>query len=461
MVACGTSISPPTCSLSTFTVTFTVHFNVDHDFVGAVGARDLVMSQRSRRQRGRLRTDSEQGLPELRVQPELTYKILVVGGASVGKTALTRFYAEKDAAPYNQTVGSDLYVVPMGVLCGRQVYTKIIDVGHAEVAGTDSFLSITTANTSGVLLVFDVASPASLHALDAWVATLRAYIPGLGDHVPVFVLAHKADLYLTRASPPLIRPPDLNSYVAANGFTGWRFTSTKKVPGNDRLARSVQDAVHSLVESVLVRASKNHTALEQRFGAHAIKEPSLSSGSGSTDRGSPSSFSVGTPAVPEATGTLDQLLSHHNEATYVQIPQVARPGDAKLEIGNALIRPSDEMRCFHMGQELAYDKKTGNSSRDHAEGGWHQQKKANHGDGGGDGASNEKSSSGEFDVVDRALKEALERTNAAEAGTSFARQKRALLDVLQQRLAEQRSASVSATMSLQQRQEWQATLRLC
>ena len=68
--------------------------------------------------------------------------------------------------------------------------------------------------------------------------------------------------------------------------------------------------------------------------------------------------------------------------------------------------------------------------------------------GGGDGASNEKSSSGEFDVVDRALKEALERTNAAEAGTSFARQKRALLDVLQQRLAKQRSASVSATMSL-------------
>ena len=40
------------------------------------------MSQRIRRQRGRLRTDSEQGLPELRVQPELTYKILVVGGAS-------------------------------------------------------------------------------------------------------------------------------------------------------------------------------------------------------------------------------------------------------------------------------------------------------------------------------------------------------------------------------------------
>jgi hypothetical protein len=433
------------------------------------------MSRRfTNHRRGRLRTDSDQRLPEPCVQPELTYKILVVGGASVGKTSLTRFYAEKDAAPYNQTVGSDLYVVPMGVLCGRQVYTKLIDVGHAEYAGTDSFLSVTTADVSGVLLVFDVASPASLRALDAWVATLRAYIPGLGEHVPVFVLAHKADLYFTRASAPLIRPPDLNSFVAANGFTGWRFTSTKKVPGNDRLARSVQDAVHSLVESVLVRASKNHTAVRQRFPAHVTKESSSGSGSVGSDSGSASSFLVSMPAVPDATGTLDQFLSHHNEATYVQIPQVARPGDAKLEIGAALIKSPDAMRCFHMGQTLASGKSS-NASNRHSDGGWRRQKidgkgcscGDGDGDGGGDGGSggsgaNEKSGGGGFDIVDRALKAALERTEAAaEAGTSFDRQKRTLLGTLQQRLDQQRSVSTSATMTMRQQREWQAILRLC
>ena len=42
------------------------------------------------------------------------------------------------------------------------------------------------------------------------------------------------------------------------------------------------------------------------------------------------------------SGTLAQLLRTHQSATYVQIPQTARPGESKLEAGAALLLPIEK-----------------------------------------------------------------------------------------------------------------------
>ena len=284
--------------------------------------------------RSRLRTNTNPTLLEVHPQPELSHKILIVGGKKCGKTSLARFYAEHlPTQTYSQTIGSDIYVTPHGVLCGRQVYLKLVDVGHAEVHGSPSFLSLTTADTAGVLLMFDVANPHSFQELDAWTATLRSYIPSLGTRVPVLVLAHKADRLQNRTTVQHIKASDLDRYVHANQFTGWRW-STTHVPNmhptttapnattapassSNRLARSISDAVHSLVEAILVSAAEYYS----KTSTSLLDQPSAN------DRAH--------------RGTLEQLLNGtHQSATYVCIPQAAQPGDSKVAAGAALCSPT-------------------------------------------------------------------------------------------------------------------------
>ena len=279
-------------------------------------------------------------MPEIYPQAELSHKILIVGGARCGKSALARFYAEQPPKQhYSQTIGSDLYVVPYGVLCGRQVYLKLVDVGHAEVRGSPSFLSLTTADTAGVLLMFDVTNPKSLSALDEWAATLRSYIPSLGSRVPVMVLAHKADRLQNRTTTQHIKSTDLDRFVHANRFTGWNWSSTYSVPGSSRLVRSIPDAIHSLVEAVLISAAKFYSTTRKSFSGAIVQNGS---------------------------GTLAQMLRTHQSATYVQIPQTALPGESKLEDGAALLLPIGVeevvvLPCVVLGSEVV-----DNSSKDNS-----------------------------------------------------------------------------------------------
>eukprot|EP00946_MAST-07B_sp_MAST-7B-sp1_P000128 g128.t1 len=379
------------------------------------------------------RMHQEGGLRVVTVEPELTLKILMVGGAHVGKTSLIRCYKGKGVAPYNQTLGSDLHVVPVGTLGRRKIYTKFIDVGHAELHGTEGFLSATTANVSGVLLVFDVADRASVHELDAWVALLRAYVPGLGKRVPVFVIAHKADMYFTQGSPPLIQESDLKNFVDANEFNGWHFTSTKGIPRNNALGlrlSNMSEVVDSLVGSALNSALRNHNALQQRSPG-GTKEKTFVSGN-----------------TPERACTLEQWLSLVGESTYIQIPLVPLPVSTKVEPGSVLTKPLNAIQCFHLGREFQIDKTDGQDD-DHA----------NDADYTRTDVTRARSVGQGFEVVDRALKEALDRIAAEDP--SFTQQKRKLLSMLQQRLSEQKLASPSTSMSVNQQREWQAILRLC
>ena len=300
---------------------------------------------RTSNSRSRLRTNTDPSPPELHPQPELCHKILVVGGRKCGKTSLARFYAEHSPKQhYSQTIGSDLYVVPYGVLCGRQVYLKLLDVGHAEVHGSPSFLSLTTADTAGVLLVFDVTNPNSFAELDEWASTLRTYIPSLGTRVPVIILAHKADCLQARTTVQHIRSIDLDRFVAANQFTDWRWSTTRTVPGaSSKLLRSIPDAVHSLVEAVLVSAAEYYSTTRKSFSGAILQGGS---------------------------GTLEQLLRTHQSATYVQIPQTARPGESKLEAGAALLpgKEATEMQVLER-RFIVEEATTLRPSREGGEGG--------------------------------------------------------------------------------------------
>ena len=159
------------------------------------------------RRRSRLRTYSDPSLLKLaaaEVQPELSINIVFVGGKAVGKSTLVRAYAEKRAPRY-PTAGADVHIVPHGVLIGRQVYLRLIDISHMEVRGKESFLEMHLSSAAAVVVMFDVTDAGTLRSVDEWAKLIGKYTSIVDT--PVLLLANKVDLLCQPASIALIIGP--------------------------------------------------------------------------------------------------------------------------------------------------------------------------------------------------------------------------------------------------------------
>lgn len=263
--------------------------------------------------RSRLRTYTV-AVPPPTLQPELSHKILVVGGEKAGKTCFVCRYAERPVpGVYRQTVCADHYVVPYGVLAGRQVYLRLVDVSHAEVYGHTSFLSSVMTGVSGVLFMFDATNPDSLQQLDQWVECVRSFIPSLGSSVPAILLAHKRDRY--DASTSFIRPADLDRYIAANAFSAWTWTSIVGEMGT----RSVTRAVQMMVEAILIAAAQKTNAADAWRDASQQQRQSRHQADGGI------------------AGTLNRILLENESTPYLHIPTHGRPGQCQELVHRAVL----------------------------------------------------------------------------------------------------------------------------
>ena len=119
------------------------------------------------------------------------YKILIVGNANAGKTAiLDRFTNKSFNDSYISTIGIDFNVKSISINDNVCVKLQIWDT-----CGQERFKALTRSyyrNANAVIVVYDITSPQSFKNAQEWIKETEQY---LDDDVLVILVGNKSDLY--------------------------------------------------------------------------------------------------------------------------------------------------------------------------------------------------------------------------------------------------------------------------
>ena len=125
---------------------------------------------------------------------EKVYKLVMLGDEAVGKTSLIIQHTEhKFSESYKMTIGTDISakLIQAEEQKGTKtnVYLIIWDIGGQEKYRIlrESYLR----GASGALLVFDLTSKNSFHAIYNWVDETKKFC---GGEIPMLLLGNKVDL---------------------------------------------------------------------------------------------------------------------------------------------------------------------------------------------------------------------------------------------------------------------------
>ncbi len=120
---------------------------------------------------------------------DYTWKIVIIGNGSVGKTSLIhRCIDNKFQDSYNETIGIDLFNHTLNI-DNQEVSLLIYDLG-----GQDYWKKLRSDfyhRSKGIVLVYDVSRPETLEALEDW---YNEAIENIGHEVPCIILGNKNDL---------------------------------------------------------------------------------------------------------------------------------------------------------------------------------------------------------------------------------------------------------------------------
>lgn len=122
---------------------------------------------------------------------DITYKVLVVGESSVGKTSLIRRYSkpeEKMAMSYLTTIGID-FVNVINVIDNVRIRLQIWDTAGQERFRT--FTKLHFRGTKGLLLMYDLTNLETFEKLTNWLKDIETY--GL-DKEQLIIVGNKSDL---------------------------------------------------------------------------------------------------------------------------------------------------------------------------------------------------------------------------------------------------------------------------
>ncbi|KAF8068428.1 clcD [Scenedesmus sp. PABB004] len=132
----------------------------------------------------------------------VAFKLVLLGDAGVGKTALARRLAADVAPPDAGTAptsGVEFYAAELRLTEDTTATLQVWDLGAAGV-GSLAMAANYLAGCDGVLLVHDVAAPNSFAAACAWLGLLREMFAPAGALPYVGVVANKADAEPQRAA---------------------------------------------------------------------------------------------------------------------------------------------------------------------------------------------------------------------------------------------------------------------
>ena len=127
---------------------------------------------------------------------DYTFKILLLGDASVGKTSFTKRYCYNIFNPSERlTIGVDFHVKTID-LRGLKVKLQIWDVGGEE---RFRFLLPTyTLGANAAFLLYDITRPATLDNITEWTSIVRQK----AGEIPIMLVGAKLDLAKSQRKVP-------------------------------------------------------------------------------------------------------------------------------------------------------------------------------------------------------------------------------------------------------------------
>ncbi len=130
---------------------------------------------------------------------DLSYKFVLVGDSSVGKSAiLTRFADNHFASHYSNTIGVDFRF--RTIAFGK----KTIQLQIWDTAGQEKFRTLTSSyyrNANCVVLVYDVTNERSFNHTKDWLEEVQRAVPADGRKPQYILLGNKSDLMASKCVP--------------------------------------------------------------------------------------------------------------------------------------------------------------------------------------------------------------------------------------------------------------------
>ncbi|MFW9969746.1 MAG: Rab family GTPase [Candidatus Odinarchaeota archaeon] len=158
-------------------------------------------------------------------QYDYTFKVLMLGDASVGKTSLTLRYISGYFSPdLKLTIGVDFYSKAI-TFKSKQVKLQLWDFGGEE--RFRFLLSQYCKGANGAFFLYDITNPLSLDHLPDWTQVIREHA---GD-IPIMLIGSKVDLDEFRAVPRdegilAAKKYNLASFIELSAKTGANVENT-------------------------------------------------------------------------------------------------------------------------------------------------------------------------------------------------------------------------------------------
>ena len=173
-----------------------------------------------------------------------TYKIIIVGSSSVGKTSLCHKIQNRefnDEMPI--TIGVDFMTLKLTDYDKFTQYEDIYNIQLWDTAGHEKFCAITKAyyrNSNIILLCFDLTSRGSFIELNKWMKDIKSIIE---EPVYICLMGLKSDL------EPIITDKEITEFLNKHLITTFYRYSSKKAKNK------------KTIEAILINAIKKYELL--------------------------------------------------------------------------------------------------------------------------------------------------------------------------------------------------------
>ena len=133
--------------------------------------------------------------------PNIEYKVILIGNTAVGKTSLFKKLTTKEFSEKNiSTIGMDKRSLPIEIKVNKnnKIEKKEVNVSLVDTAGEERFRAITKnyyKGSDGILLLYDVTNKESFKNVESWIESIQDSLGKDNNSKYIIILiANKIDL---------------------------------------------------------------------------------------------------------------------------------------------------------------------------------------------------------------------------------------------------------------------------